>query len=475
MKIPVTAIFFPLFSTIILTGCEQVKGSMDKEKLLLNPNVIKVTVPTDKIPPTVKELKPESAPAAAGDVKSAAPSKDAPQVEEKLLPQHVSPESSQGIMPVPAPAPAPPKSNALSPTSFAIPSEPRLCSIKGPDLFYQGGTITEDTTWSGEVLVEGGVTVAPQTTLTVAPGTVVRFRRAASTAGADAVLLVQGRLLVSGAHDNPVRFTSDKDRVSAGDWTGIMLIASEKKNILENCRIEGAETGLDASFSNLTVKETSFLKCRTGLRLQDTLAAIAGGGALDCDLGFNLFDSEVEMRDVQYSGNRQGGVLFRSSLYLGSSVFRGNVFDAIIAKDSRLKLYASAFINNSRGITLLSSEGGITSCRISGNHDYGLTLNNSRVRVNGNEIERNGRTGIHAEDGKAVVWGNSICENGQYDLYNAGAEELKAVGNWWGAVNGAEPPRKIFDKARNPASGRVMYIPILRAKPELPLLKAVAK
>ncbi len=41
------------------------------------------------------------------------------------------------------------------------------------DLIYKNGIITEDVTWNGNVLVEGGLILAPQATLTMEPGTTV--------------------------------------------------------------------------------------------------------------------------------------------------------------------------------------------------------------------------------------------------------------------------------------------------------------
>jgi hypothetical protein len=32
----------------------------------------------------------------------------------------------------------------------------------------------------------------------------------------------------------------------------------------------------------------------------------------------------------------------------------------------------------------------------------------------------------------AMAWGNKISSNGRYDLYNAGSESFRAMGNWWG-------------------------------------------
>ncbi len=38
-------------------------------------------------------------------------------------------------------------------------------------------TIKEDTTWSGEILITGDVYVPPGVTLTIVPGTTIRFKR----------------------------------------------------------------------------------------------------------------------------------------------------------------------------------------------------------------------------------------------------------------------------------------------------------
>src|SRR5665647_1626261 len=55
-----------------------------------------------------------------------------------------------------------------------------------PAVVYGNRLLSEDTVWRGEVLVEGVVAVAPQATLSIEPGTVVRFRRR----GAQAPLIV---------------------------------------------------------------------------------------------------------------------------------------------------------------------------------------------------------------------------------------------------------------------------------------------
>jgi hypothetical protein len=86
--------------------------------------------------------------------------------------------------------------------------------------------------------------------------------------------------------------------------------------------------------------------------------------------------------------------------------------------------------------------------------------------VHGNEIIRNGKVGLRIEDGKGIAWGNSLFANGEYDLYNDGGEEFRAIENWWGdAVSDIE--RRIFDRRMDDCRGRVLYIPVLRTRPLL--------
>ncbi len=70
-----------------------------------------------------------------------------------------------------------------------------------PDKF-----ISEDTVWSGRILIDGIVKVAKGATLTISPGTDIAFvRRDADAHGlGDAVLAVEGRLMAVGTREQPI-------------------------------------------------------------------------------------------------------------------------------------------------------------------------------------------------------------------------------------------------------------------------------
>ncbi len=385
-----------------------------------------------------------------------------PPVLEKILPRDLPAPSPEQLMPVSRPAPI--NSADRAHNGVADPAR-RLAEVPSPDFSYHDAILTEDVTWRGEVRVEGVVTIAPQTTLTVEQGTIVRFGREGDTTGHDAFLLVYGRVAALGTREKPILFSSHFAQPMAGDWQGIAMLGSEKKNLLENCRVEGAETGLDTSYSTVTLKNVHFSRCGTGARLRDSVVSAAGGGANGCITGLHLMDSEVEISDAAISGNRQGVVADGSSLYLAGGTVSRNDLDALKTADSRIRIAGGSFTANGTGLTLVSSQGSVTGARIAGNAGHGIVLADSRVKVHGNEIAGNGGAGIIVEDGKGGAWGNSIFANGEYDLVNKGTEEFRAMGNWWGAVDLSMIGKRIYDRQMDSGRGRVFYLPVLAAKP----------
>jgi len=268
-----------------------------------------------------------------------------------------------------------------------------------------------------------------------------------------------------GTPEKPVRFTSLFARPMAGDWRGIVLLGSEKRNLLESCVIEGAESGLDASYATVTLKNVLFSRCSRGAWYRDSVVSATGGGASGCIIGVRLSDSEADLRGGAVAGNRQGIVAERSSLYLAGGSFLHNDLESLQGADCRVKITGGEFIANGAGIDLESSQGSISGARIAENADYGIRLAASRVRVYGNEIVRNSGSGLKVTDGRGAAWGNAIFANGTYDLVNGGSEEFMAMGNWWGAPDPAVAGNRISPARGGDGGGRVLFLPLLKANP----------
>jgi parallel beta-helix repeat protein len=276
---------------------------------------------------------------------------------------------------------------------------------------------------------------------------------------------VHGRLVAQGTEEQPVRFTSDAGAAGAAAWRGIVFLASEKRNVLEHCQIEGAETGVDAAFSTITVKNSRFSRCRTALLAQDCLVQVSGVAASDCELGISLQDCEAEVVGGNLSSNHKGIIVRKTSLYLEGTKISENTAEALSAEGSQLKIIGNTFSRNGSGLTLSSCEGTVSGNLVVENKEYGISLAGSRIKVASNDISRNDGIGIRTADGRSIAWANSISSNGRYDLYNAGSENFKAIGNWWGGAGETGSAGKIYDNRTNPASGKVLSFPVLKTKP----------
>lgn len=328
---------------------------------------------------------------------------------------------------------------------------------------YRNITLAEDTVWSGEVHVLGWVTVPAQVTLTIEPGTVIRFKPDRETIPGGAGLLVQGRLTASGRSENPILFSGGYAKAAAGDWQGVVLLASDKKNLIEECRVEGAVSGIEVLHSQLTLREVVASNCVTGFRFRDSFVVIAGGGVSGSRLGVHAVDSELEIRDASISSNRQGVVSSAGSLYLSGTTLYGNEEIGISAESLKLKVSGSSFTVNGLGLRLSGCEGTVSQNRMLNNRDAGLELVDSRLKVTGNEIAQNSKVGVRVSSGGTVFWGNSIFSNNSHDLEYTGSSELVAMANWWGDIPLDSIPSRIR-RAEN--SGNVLYAPVLMQRPQ---------
>lgn len=122
------------------------------------------------------------------------------------------------------------------------------------DTSYKAGSITANETWHGVVFVTSSVMVETGVTLTIEPGTVIKFkynRNYMDTSG-KAGLFVMGNVHAIGTPDSMIWFTSAHPSPINGDWAGIELsnnVGSEFKY----CIIEFAELGISQYFSSVDI------------------------------------------------------------------------------------------------------------------------------------------------------------------------------------------------------------------------------
>lgn len=287
-------------------------------------------------------------------------------------------------------------------------------------------TIDKDTTWSGIVLIKGDVYVPPGVTLTVAPGTVVKFRKIDEKSDQnmfnidspyypEAELIIRGKLIARGTPEKQIVFTSAEMTPNPADWGAINFLGSEG-NVVEYAKIYCAYNGIHAHGSEVTVANSEF--ARNGIGIS--------------------FKKEKEAPDVPWFG-----------------------------KPSALKISNSVFANNKGAIGCRNSTAEILHNEIRENKFFGIwPKEECPAVIRYNEITDNDR-GIYLYQVKDLTLEhNNIYANRNYDIAIAEAQDFPVVAanNWFGTTDPAKIGEKIFDKADDPEVVEIQIQPLL-AKP----------
>jgi parallel beta-helix repeat protein len=287
-------------------------------------------------------------------------------------------------------------------------------------------TLTKDTTWSGDIIVTGDVHVPPGVTLTIAPGTKVRFRKIEADSdrnlfGPDspyypqAEIIVTGRMIARGTPDKPILFTSAEGKPQPADWGSLNFLGSTG-NVVENCRIEYAYNGVHAHGAQVTVKDNTFR--RNGVAISFKKEEEAKGTP-----GFGI------PADLLVSGNliaeNKGGINIRMSrAVITRNTIRDNKFFGIWVKEEcQGEIRRNTITGNQKGIFFYRAAG-------------------------------------------MTIADNNIYDNTEYNLSIADeqAGDIPLAGNWFGTSDRARIGELIFDHKDDPSVARIVFEPFLAAR-----------
>ncbi len=330
---------------------------------------------------------------------------------------------------------------------------------------YTEAVISEDVTWRGTILVRGFVVVAPHATLRIEPGTVVRFTKTAS--GHLANLVIKGRIQASGTNQQPIVFTSDSISPSRGDWGGIVLLATEKRNQLEQCRIVYAQSGVELSYSGITMNAVSIEHTQTGVVSYDSVVQMTGSSVADSDTGIEIHTSEFEAKGVTLSSCKKGALFYSSTVALSSAKITNNLQSGLEMNDCRIKISGGDISGNGLGARIKGGEGQLFMTGFQRNKQSALHLIGSRIKIQRCLFADNSQDAVRTEDGMALLMNNAFSDNGGFNVYNAGSEGVSARQNWWGTADQRKIGQKIYDLSRDKNIGMVHIYPWLDKKPQL--------
>lgn len=131
------------------------------------------------------------------------------------------------------------------------------------NIFFQGkiqstssdkcGSLTKDEVWQGDIHATCLVEVKPGVSLTIMPGTVIKFQHDRNyKTFARAGLTVYGKLIAKGTPEKQIWFTSDAPDPINGDWMGITLFNS-RSSIIDYAIVEFAEIGVSQFDSSVPI------------------------------------------------------------------------------------------------------------------------------------------------------------------------------------------------------------------------------
>ena len=284
-------------------------------------------------------------------------------------------------------------------------------------------TIDKDTVWDGRIRITGDILVKEGATLTILPGTVIRFDTIEPKLDTDggrnmlgldspyfpgAEIIVRGRIVAVGTHDFPITFTSSDKAAKPGIWGAINLLGSNG-NVVEFCRIYYAYNGVHNHASTAVVINNVFSKNGTAL-------------------SFKKADF-----------NHPCWMFIEHNMIVG----------------------------NKSGISARNSIANIAFNDISDNEFYGIWLREGvDARVAYNDMTKNGK-GIYFYKAEAVkISYNNIYDNIEYNMAMAedNPSNVDATDNWWGTVDPAAISSKIFDKSSDESLGKVTFEPLRKTR-----------
>lgn len=328
-----------------------------------------------------------------------------------------------------------------------------------PRVYRGEETLFEDTVWEGDVLIDGILTIAPDVTLEIRPGTTVRFTP--SDVNGDGIgeheIFIQGSLRALGAPGRPVIFTAAGENPFPGAWGAINMMGSEGGNLLTHCIFEHAYRGFHAHFSTVELRDSVFRGNVRGVQFQESTVSFNNCRVTDNLNGMQFRDSKVVLQDSVISGNYWGVRCVYSDVVLRGCRIEENLINGANLRDSSVLAEGNLFRKNRRGLYLQKSRGTMAGNRIVESSEHGIFLEESDCRVLSNRISGNGRAGVKWVNSSGTLRENLLGGNGEYALVNDGTGPIDARGNGWGTTEASAISQLVRDGADRPGMGIVDF------------------
>ena len=280
--------------------------------------------------------------------------------------------------------------------------------------------IMEDTVWEGKIRITGDVYVKEGATLTIMPGTVIRFdtiepkleeQGGRNWLGLDspyfpgAEIIVRGRILAVGTPDRPIVFTSSDQAATPGSWGAINLLGSNG-NVIEYCKVYYAYNGVHNHASTAVVLNSEFSNNGTALSFKKA----------DFEHPCWMF---IEHNRI--AGNKSGISLRDCIANIAFNVIEDNEFYGLwIKEDTDSRIAFNSIAGNGKGVYLYKAP-------------------------------------------FTKISYNNIHDNTEYNIVMAeeNPNGVDATMNWWGTTDPSKITPTFFDKDADDTLGKITFEPVM--------------
>lgn len=300
-------------------------------------------------------------------------------------------------------------------TAFLLSLSPVLAG----QLVINKGIIDKDTIWQGDILIKGDVEVAKGATLTIMPGTVIRFEKIEEFGPQKlskdklshfprAELIIKGKLYAQGTLENKITFTSAEESPSPGDWGAVNFLDSVD-NIIEFCVFTYGHTAVHCHSAQVVIAYSTFHYNGVAIGQKN-----AKGLPNKCVVPI-LYNRITE---------NGGGVLF------------GGGSTPTVAHNE---------INNNTFFGIYAKKGGVANVRY-------------------NNIKNNGKGVIFFKVKDIFLRDNNIVDNKDYNvsMLDGQSTDILLQNNWWGTTDTTKIQDLVRDKKRDDTLGSVDFSNILK-------------
>lgn len=258
----------------------------------------------------------------------------------------------------------------------------------------------------GDYIVHENITVNYGATLTILPGTIVKFDKSKS-------IKVYGKLISRGEEDSKIKFTSSAAVPSIRDWDGLIFeLRGDNNNnsLIKYSIIEYSNNGITCRSASPRIFYSSITNCQNGIYGDSgSSPEIKHSQIIDNNFwGIRLTNADTEISNCTISDNYYGIYSQGSKLTIRDNIIDNSTLHGALLKGGEYSLNSNSFEYNGKsssglypGIKCENSIVYLRSNKLISNSHAGIESVNSRIDSN-RDIFLNNLAGLDISKGSTA-------------------------------------------------------------------------